>query len=102
MWRGVETATRTEMQSSASFPSSSLRYTNLRHNDTRRSFHWLREDRGRLPLVEVDRPFKVARDNNNNYLWASSGPSSLSLSDRWPHASAAAHHPSRRSCPWAR
>ena len=85
---------------------SSVRYTILKHNEKsqrQHSFTWLRDDTGQIPLVEVDRPFKVSRDNNNNYVWASSdSPLLAGLAMRFPHASNASQHPSRRSCPWGR
>ena len=91
MWRGMETQNRSEMQTSSDYPSSSVRYEVLQ-----RQFDWLRDDRGCLPLVSADEPFKVAIANNNNYAWFTPPV----VKDAPPNS--AAEHPSRRSCPWAR
>ena len=80
------------------FPSSQVRYSVMRHAARVRSYDWLREDGGRVPLVEVDRPFKVARANNNNYGWGQKPTAEPRLS-RATHITAS-QHPSKRSCPW--
>ena len=40
---------------------------------------WLREDESRkaIPLVEADRPFKVAKANNNSYAWGYTAPAAV-------------------------
>ena len=53
---------------------------------------WLREDESRkaIPLVEADRPFKVAKANNNSYAWGYTAPAAVAA---WGYGSAT---PSRR------
>ena len=112
VWRGVETATATGMQSTAakSAPHNGVRYSvmrsveGMRHVSNRMvHFDWLREDRKALPLVDqaVDRPFKVERDNNNNYAWGV-GAVSTTPDANGPSPVKPGDHPSRRMCPWGR
>jgi hypothetical protein len=109
VWRGVEAANRSEMLggSATAYPKVSARYEVMAHaakaaNGASASafFHWLRDDRGYIALVDVDRPFKVQRANNNNYFYTfHAGTSSAPHFD---HQSTPAEHPSRRMCPWGR
>ena len=69
---------------------------------------WLREDESRkaIPLVEADRPFKVAKANNNSYAWGYTAPAAVAA---WGYGSAtpslasqqAPAPKSRRTAPWA-
>ena len=120
VWRGVAIHNRSEVQTSAGYPSVGLRYKAMRHHHENRhratttttasrphaggggpsgppDTSWLREDRGWLPLVEIDRPFKVTRANNNNYVWGGHHARSQLLAE--VHAATPSQHPSHRSCP---
>ena len=64
------------------------------------------EERQAIPLVEADRPFKVAKANNNSYAWGYTAPAAVAA---WGYGSAtpslasqqAPAPKSRRTAPWA-
>ena len=91
VWRGVESATRADClrgqspgdgrhgsgtgATAAEYPSQKVRYAVAQHG-------WLRDENehgARLPVIEVDLPFKVGRDNNRNYRWGQQADSPAPL-----------------------